>query len=276
MQGVYKIENIVNGKLYIGSSENITRRWWDHIHLLNKNSHHSSSLQKDWSEYGVSAFIFNVLELCVETRLDREQWYLDTLLKANDYVSGLNNKFLEIGYNIVPTSRNNTGFKHSEEAILKMLASKHTKEIVSIDLADNSVMEFVSIGYAARHFGLSRAAVRNSIRTATTCKKRKDVGFIFKEDYDSAFKPKVCRNWNKGVRTGRPALNAKPVYVKNLIDGEIKTFSSIRECATFYKANDSFVHKRVMKGNNLTFDRRGSVFYKLRMFYSLSECNDIV
>ena len=30
MIGIYKIENLVNGKIYIGQSQNIERRWREH------------------------------------------------------------------------------------------------------------------------------------------------------------------------------------------------------------------------------------------------------
>ena len=37
MIGIYKIENIINNKVYIGSSNNIERRWKEHKRLLNNN-----------------------------------------------------------------------------------------------------------------------------------------------------------------------------------------------------------------------------------------------
>ena len=56
--GVYKIENSVNGKYYIGSSNNIYRRWKEHIKLLNKNNHHSPHLQFAWNKYGEKILSF--------------------------------------------------------------------------------------------------------------------------------------------------------------------------------------------------------------------------
>lgn len=38
MRGIYKITNAVNGKVYIGKSENIHHRWKQHIRELNKTN----------------------------------------------------------------------------------------------------------------------------------------------------------------------------------------------------------------------------------------------
>lgn len=76
--GVYKITNIENGLIYIGSSKNIKKRWKNHIKELNNNRHSNMFLQKDWNEYGENKFKFEILE---ETELDErwevEQRYLD-------------------------------------------------------------------------------------------------------------------------------------------------------------------------------------------------------
>ena len=60
-RGLYKIENKVNGKVYIGESINIEQRWNIHLEDLIANKHHSYKLQKDWNEYGEDKFSFEVL-----------------------------------------------------------------------------------------------------------------------------------------------------------------------------------------------------------------------
>lgn len=90
ISGVYSITNLKNGKLYIGSSNNIYRRWRDHKNLLKKDKHHSNHLQRAWNKYGEENFIFKILEECNEDiLLKREQYYIDL------YVSYDN----EFGYN---------------------------------------------------------------------------------------------------------------------------------------------------------------------------------
>ena len=91
--GVYKIENSVNGKYYIGSSNNIYRRWKEHIKLLNRNNHHSPHLQFAWNKYGEKNFKFTILEECDEQiLLKKEQFYIDMMNATDD----------SFGYNTAP------------------------------------------------------------------------------------------------------------------------------------------------------------------------------
>lgn len=89
--GIYKIINIVNGKYYLGSSDNIDKRWKKHRCDLRHNRHHSIHLQRAWNKYGEKSFIFEIIEK-VETKmlLEKEQFHLDTYKPWND----------KIGYNI--------------------------------------------------------------------------------------------------------------------------------------------------------------------------------
>ena len=89
--GVYKIINTINGKVYIGSSKDISRRWNEHIYSLDVNAHHNKKLQNAWNKYGRQNFKFEIIEECDEkNQFEREQYYID-----------LYKPFLNDGYNIV-------------------------------------------------------------------------------------------------------------------------------------------------------------------------------
>lgn len=60
--GIYKIQNLHNGKVYVGQSRDIEARWKAHRHQL-KAGRHKKSLQGDYDQYGPEAFVFDVLEL---------------------------------------------------------------------------------------------------------------------------------------------------------------------------------------------------------------------
>lgn len=76
--GVYKITCIPNGKIYIGSSKNIDKRWNEHIYELNNHRHCNMFLQEDWDKYGQSEFKFEVIEETEEcNRFEIEQEYID-------------------------------------------------------------------------------------------------------------------------------------------------------------------------------------------------------
>jgi len=110
--GVYQITNILNGKIYIGSSIDIRSRWKEHKRDLKNNKHHSLHLQRSWNKNGTDGFEFSVLEKCKENEtLTREQYYLDTIKPFKK----------EIGYN---TSKDALapmkGRKHSKETLIKL------------------------------------------------------------------------------------------------------------------------------------------------------------
>lgn len=89
--GVYKIVNIVNNKIYVGSSKDVENRWQQHRNQLQNNQHGNTHLQNAWNMYGSKNFIFEVIEECEpKLQFEREQYYLDTL-----------NPFNDRGYNIV-------------------------------------------------------------------------------------------------------------------------------------------------------------------------------
>jgi predicted GIY-YIG superfamily endonuclease len=39
ISGIYKITNLLNGKMYIGSAVNVRKRWHQHRHGLRCNKH---------------------------------------------------------------------------------------------------------------------------------------------------------------------------------------------------------------------------------------------
>lgn len=60
--GIYKISNKINGKVYIGESLDIEKRWAEHISSLDNNKHHSYKLQSDWARFGKDNFDFVIVE----------------------------------------------------------------------------------------------------------------------------------------------------------------------------------------------------------------------
>lgn len=80
MQGIYQVRNRVNGKRYIGSSNNVTRRLKEHRSALERSKHGNSHLQYAWNKYGEENFAFESVEEVSggqKARLDHEQIYLD-------------------------------------------------------------------------------------------------------------------------------------------------------------------------------------------------------
>lgn len=82
--GIYLIQNTKNGKVYIGRTTNLRRRWNNHKRDLNNQKHHNQHLQRAWNKYGEKVFKFMVLERCPKEQLrEREQHYLDIYIKQS-------------------------------------------------------------------------------------------------------------------------------------------------------------------------------------------------
>jgi group I intron endonuclease len=89
--GVYKIENALNNKMYIGQSIDVHSRWGYHIRALNNGTHYNDHLQRAWNKYGQDNFVFSVIERCSELDLDNKEMY---------YISKFDTTNCECGYNL--------------------------------------------------------------------------------------------------------------------------------------------------------------------------------
>lgn len=78
--GIYVITCTVNGKIYVGSSNNLRQRQNEHLSYLRRGIHANAHLQNAWNKYGDGSFAFGVLELVMPWfTLQREQYWLDKL-----------------------------------------------------------------------------------------------------------------------------------------------------------------------------------------------------
>lgn len=83
--GIYKIENKLNGNVYIGQSVNIERRWQDH---KKRRKDSSSIIGRAFLKHGISNFDFSVIEMCLKDELnDRE---IHWITHYNSYAKGYN------------------------------------------------------------------------------------------------------------------------------------------------------------------------------------------
>lgn len=106
--GVYKIENKVNGKVYIGCSNNIERRWREHkLYGTSCYGTYHCVLYDSINKYGIENFSFNILEECNQEELfEKERYYID-------YYDSYNN-----GYNMTFGGEGNKNFVKINEDIL--------------------------------------------------------------------------------------------------------------------------------------------------------------
>ena len=131
MMGIYKIENKLNHKVYIGQSVNIKKRWREHnfasFHPQSKD--YNMVIHKAIRKYGKSNFDYSVIEECSEEKLnEREIYWIDFFF------------FFNQGYNC---SKGGADYTHLGNPI----------ELYDYD--GNFVMEFPNAATAAKYLKVS-------------------------------------------------------------------------------------------------------------------------
>lgn len=133
VSGIYTITNMVTGKLYIGESLDIYRRWHDeYIPELRKNRHYNKELQKDFNKYGEENFSFEILEqysrndpISTKARiLILESYFITQFEKAGISLYNAENTLVEIlNGNKIPEAGNTLIY-----AMVNVLANYTIKE----------------------------------------------------------------------------------------------------------------------------------------------------
>ena len=147
MIGIYKIENLINGKVYIGQSVDIKGRWNEHKLVNSRASKDALKRQKyplylAFEKYGLDNFSFEVIEECsVEELNEKEQFYIK---KYNSYIDFPNSN----GYNL--TLGGDGTRKVTEEQILNILKlwneGKTTGEIMdTLQIEKHAIIKYLKL-----------------------------------------------------------------------------------------------------------------------------------
>lgn len=124
ISAVYRIRSLSDGKMYIGSSIDVHKRFSAHRNLLKRDAHYNKHLQRAWNVLGADNFIFEIIEEApADDLLNREQAAISKYSACND----------SIGYNFSEdTLSPMRGKKHSKETLQKIseshIGKKHTDE----------------------------------------------------------------------------------------------------------------------------------------------------
>lgn len=118
---IYKITNLVNNKIYVGSAVIFRKRRDLHLLELKRGKHHSRYLQNAYHKYGVGNFKFDIIEIIKantkkqlkELLESREQFYLDNL---------------KPDYNVCKRTDSRLGVKSSPEHIAKIVKANTGKK----------------------------------------------------------------------------------------------------------------------------------------------------
>lgn len=152
------IWNLIDGKVYIGSTKDLYSRLGDHFKGLFGNYHNNRHLQFAWNKYGAENFTYKIVQFTsIENLAKAEQAWMDWTKCCDD----------KHGYNFCPIARSPQGRKHTELAKAKMSAWHKQKKLSedhkrNIALAgkrrinSEETRRKISINNIGKHFGNPR------------------------------------------------------------------------------------------------------------------------
>ena len=165
--GIYIIKNTQNNKVYVGSSVNVKNREYKHFWMLGRGVHDNPHLQKSYNKYGKSSFIFEVVEICDESKL---------IDKENYYISNYKSNVISFGYNLATVNefRRNT-FNDEVKVKLSKYNLIKNKNFFKFSLTNIGTMEifiFESLVDGANYLiknGFTKGSPRNIRMKISSC-----------------------------------------------------------------------------------------------------------
>lgn len=125
-QGIYKLINNKNNKVYIGQSTDVYMRFNSHMDMLMNKRHHSYKLQKFYNENPDAEFDYEILEKVENEKylLAREKYYIDLYNSCDD------------GYNVI----NPRDYDSENNRYTKFENAKDEFEYLSNKYKDNLIL----------------------------------------------------------------------------------------------------------------------------------------
>ena len=212
MKCIYAIINLKNGKKYIGSTTNFSRRKKKHLNMLKKNIHHSKSLQHSYNKNKLEDFKFIIIKKLDDSvdMYKEEQYFLD---KFNTYTKG-------IGYNMSKIAKGiyieyKKVYQYSFDGKLIKIFDDCRKASDEVQ-CDNSGLSKCARG-KYRYYGGFVWIYEDALDTL--------------EDrlYLANNKPRVSSETRKKMRNKKLGLYLKPIIQYSLDDEFIKEWGSTTE-----------------------------------------------
>lgn len=250
--GIYIVKNIINNKVYIGSSNRIKDRIRTHKWELNKNIHHNQYLQSAWNKYGSNSFIFEILEECEVDEL---------LLKELLYTEKYNSLSTNNGYNLVLPFRvneeqtSNQEYRNKLSVIkkgIKPLNYEYCKKMQKRAILEYEngifITEYESATEAGKILNISHKLINNVLRKIVKkIKKYPNKTWVYKEGGIKKIK-KRKENMQK--------FHCKPIVFYNIEKEILCKYNSIKEASNLSGLSKSIIiyylkNKKLYKKNNI-------------------------
>ena len=136
--GVYMIKCLINGKVYIGKSNDVKRRWRERKSRWKRNNHENEKLQYDWNKYGEDNFKFKLIE-----NYDNEEFGIELEKK---YINKYKSYDLNFGYNMT-LGKGENGWEILTEETKKKLKGRELSEEHKKKISESSMGNKNALGY---------------------------------------------------------------------------------------------------------------------------------
>lgn len=221
ISGIYQIKNLVNSKIYIGSSKDVYLRRTQHFRKLRQNKHINAILQHSFNMYGIDNFEFEVLITCHPNMLlFYEQQFLDQWKPELNVATSATAPF--------------TGGHHTDKT------KKTCSEAITKRKRDNSKLFYGLLSPNGVEY-------RNIFNMSNFCREngldRGGIGSVIKESRPS------YKGW-KLLKEGEITEVYKKVYY-TLVSPDEVVYSNIIEIKKFcieHKLNSKRIHTAISTG----------------------------
>lgn len=107
MHYIYRITNMINGKVYLGQTKNPLNRWSSHKSASLKPEKYRTIISSALSKHGLDNFLFEIIITCKTQE--------DTDIIEEICINQYNSRDRSLGYNLRPGGETISGWHHSEE-----------------------------------------------------------------------------------------------------------------------------------------------------------------
>lgn len=226
---IYKIQNLENGKMYIGSTSRPIKRKHEHFAALRNNCHHSSYLQNSWNKYGEEMFEFTIIDECeIEIQFTRErEWVIKEQTHLQEW--GYNMCIPEAGGGYTHTEHHKQIKREISQKIYQQKKEQGLYKVVVIDLITNEREYYNSISDCPINFSkyynfeAKKCYFNTNINTQEEIEsmlievKEKYQNYLVSQTPHPNAVKKIRRHKDDKERTPRTERNAKPITIDGIV-----------------------------------------------------------
>lgn len=222
--GIYKYQNLINNKIYIGKAIDIAQRRRDH-RSSSSNRKDNCIFHKALRKYGEDNFSFEVIEECKKEELnEREKYWIKYY-----------NSIIPNGYNMT------TGGDSGQGELFR-------KSVCQYDLMGNFIQEYESASEAARQLKVFKSNLTAACRGETS--QCGGYQWKYKDDKNKKIIPIHDRN-GKFVQQYDKKMNLIKIYPSAAIAAKETGIGvgSIRNCCNGYsRSGGGYIWKYIKEG----------------------------